>query len=145
MAPKSTPMLQQVRQDTFLALIRAHDVLVRQTQELMKGFGVSQSQYNVLRILRGAGEEGKPSQSIADDMVSQVPDVSRLVSRLVDAGLASRCADPGDRRVVRVMVTSQGLALLAAMDQPVADLHTTVLGAMSSKDLKQFKGLLKKI
>ena len=145
MAPKSTPMLQQVRQDTFLALIRAHDVLVRQTQELMKGFGVSQSQYNVLRILRGAGEEGKPSQSIADDMVSQVPDVSRLVSRLVDAGLASRCADPGDRRVVRVMVTFQGLALLAAMDQPVADLHSTVLGGISSKELKQLKSLLKKI
>ncbi len=137
--------LPRARQDAFLALIRAHDVLVRQTQDLMKGFGVSPSQYNVLRILRGAGEEGKPSQSIAEDMISQVPDVSRLVSRLVAAGLASRCADSDDRRIVRVLITSQGLAMLTAMDRPVADLHSTVLGVMSPKELRQLVGLLEKI
>lgn len=137
--------LRSKRQDTFLALVAANDHLNRHTLAFMKGYGLSPPQYNVLRILRGAGAEGKPSQSIAADMISKVPDVSRLVGRLVVAGLADRHSDPDDRRVVRVVITPAGLALLESMDEPIAELHTSVLQRLPVGELTTLLGLLEKI
>jgi len=139
------PTLRERRQQAFLALMVAHDAQQRRTHEFMKGFGLTVHQYNVLRILRGAGPEGKPSQSIAADMISKVPDVTRLVDRLSAAGLAARRPDPDDRRVVRVVILPKGLDLLARMDEPIHDLHAQVLADLSAEELATLTELLARI
>lgn len=134
-----------LRQDAFLALLVAHDTLQRRLNAFMKGFGLTSHQYNVLRILRGAGPGGKPSQSIAADMISKVPDVTRLVDRLAAAGLVGREPDPDDRRVVRVKILPEGLALLSRMDGPISDLHADVLSGLTHADLRALTGLLARL
>ena len=127
---------RRLLQEAFLALAVAYDRLYRHTAAFMRDYGLTQPQYNVLRILRGAGEAGKPSQRIADDMINKVPDVTRLVDRLAEAGLAARSRDPDDGRVVRVVITAAGLDLLARMDAPVHDLHAAVLGGLPNAVLE---------
>ncbi|HPF34186.1 MarR family transcriptional regulator [bacterium] len=139
------PTLRGRRQEAFLALMVAHDALQRRTQEFMKGFGLTVHQYNVLRILRGAGPAGKPSQSIAADMISKVPDVTRLVDRLSAAGYVTRGPDPDDRRVVRVRILPKGLELLAAMDEPIHDLHALALGDLTASELDTLLALLRRL
>ena len=129
----------------FVALIGANERLNRRTVDLMKPWNVTPQQYNVLRILRGVGEEGKPSQRIAEDMISKVPDVTRLVDRLAAAGLAERRTDPRDRRVVRVVVTEAGLALLDRMDGSLKDLHANALSAFSDEELARIGDWLDRI
>ena len=129
----------------FVALITAHDRLHRGTGISMKPWGVTGPQYNVLRILKGAGFEGKRSQAIAEDMISKVPDVTRLVDRLEAAGLAERRADPGDRRAVRVVITDKGTGLLERMEKPIRKLHEQVLGDLDDRELGVLTELLIRI
>ncbi len=133
---------RQLLESTFVALVTANDRLNRAVAAFMKTWGITGTQYNVLRILRGAGPDGQRSQRIADDMISKVPDITRLVDRLVTAGLAERRTDADDRRVVKVVVTASGLDLLARMDEPIRALHEQVLGGMTSRDLKIVRDLL---
>lgn len=143
MSPR--PTRRELRQRAFLALMVAHDAQQRKTHAFMKGFGLTVHQYNVLRILRGAGPGGKPSQSIAADMISKVPDVTRLVDRLSAAGFVAREPDPDDRRVVRVKILRPGLDLLARMDEPIHELHDQVLGDFDAAELEALLGLLERI
>ncbi len=129
----------------FVALVSASDRFNRRLARFMREWGLTVPQYNVLRILRGAGPEGRPSRSIADDMISQVPDVTRLVDRLVAAGFAERRTDPDDGRVVRVQITAEGRDLLARMDEPVAGLHGAVLGDLAPAELDGLVGMLERI
>lgn len=132
-------------QDAFLAVIVAHDRLQRRAVGFMRRYDLTQSQYNVLRILRGAGPEGKPSQRIADDMISKVPDVTRLVDRLVEAGYAGRERDRDDGRIVRVVITAAGLDLLARIDEPIHDLHDGALGDLTDHELKALAKAARKV
>lgn len=129
----------------FVALISANERLNRRTVELMKPWDVTPQQYNVLRILRGTGPDGKPSQQIAGDMISKVPDITRLVDRLASAGLAERRDDSRDRRVVRVAITEAGLELLDRMDGALKDLHVHTLGGFTDEELVQLGDLLGRI
>ena len=126
----------------FVALITAGERMNRNVADFMKQWDVTGPQYNALRILRGADRHGKPSQRIADDMISKVPDVTRLVDRLESAGLAERRTDPDDRRVVRVAITVQGLALLDRIEGPIRDLHEHTLGRYSDAELENIVDLL---
>ncbi|MBX3385583.1 MAG: MarR family transcriptional regulator [Phycisphaeraceae bacterium] len=140
-------------QEAYLSLARTASELGGGFAALFRSSGLSESSYNVLRILRGHHPEGIPSQTIGREMVVRVPDVTRLVDRLVRAGLAERerlrldrrgkrvagelpdrSARP-DRRCVLVRITPAGLSLLAKLDRPVMALHDRQLGHMSRAEL----------
>jgi DNA-binding MarR family transcriptional regulator len=136
-------------QEAFLNALRTADVLTRGLADLLKPAGLSPTQYNVLRILRGAGGgaagEGRPALScgeIAERMITAEPDVTRLLDRLEKAGLAERERSTEDRRVVRARVTEKGLAVLERLDGPVLELHERQLGHLGRERLRQLIELL---
>src|SRR4051812_39136416 len=105
-------------QEVSLNLARTADQLHGEFARLFKQQGISGAQYNVLRILRGAGTE-LPCLEVAGRMVSHLPDITRLVDRLEAAKLVERCRTQEDRRLVLVRITRAGLKLLADLDGPV--------------------------
>ena len=83
---------ESAEEEAFLNIVRTANVLTSDAARFIKRYGLSEPQYNALRILRGHGPRGVPSQTIGEQLVSQVPDITRLVDRLVRAGLAERDA-----------------------------------------------------
>lgn len=131
-------------QETALNLFRTMDHLQQDSFRLFQEHGLSGPQYNVLRILRGHGGEGRSCCEIAADMITRTPDITRLVDRLEQAGWVQRRRDPDDRRIVRVQITAAGLELLSRLDQPVRDLHKRQLGHLSRAELRELNRLLVK-
>ncbi len=131
-------------QEACLNLWRTQDQLHQEFVHLFQLHGISGSQYNVLRILRGAGGAALPCLEIGAQMVTRMPDITRLVDRLEDAGLVTRCRTAEDRRVVLVKITPAGLELLGRLDQPVLDLHRRLLGHLSRAELAELNRLLVK-
>jgi DNA-binding MarR family transcriptional regulator len=107
--------------------------------------GISLSQYNILRILRGAHPNAIKSSDIADRMIYRDPDVTRLVDRLLKQGLVRREQDPADRRVVRVAITDAGLALLARLDEPVERYTRAVMAGLGQQRLRELCNLLDEV
>lgn len=103
---------------------------------------ISPSQYNLLRILRGAGKQGRTMGEIAERMLNRDPDVTRLADRLVARGLARRERDGLDRRVVRLFISRAGLQLLAPLDQAVQVFVKQVMGSLGAGKLRQLGRLL---
>lgn len=128
-------------QEAVLNVLRTADLFEGQLERLFREHGLSSPQYNVLRILRGAGQP-LPCQEIGSRMISRLPDVTRLVDRLEQAGNAERARIREDRRVVLVSITEAGLALLAKLDRPLLDLHRSQLGHMRRAELAQLNDLL---
>ena len=126
----------------FLAIVQAAEELQRGMAELLKAQDLSLAQYNVLRILRGAGPEGATCSSVSDNLIRHDPDVTRLMDRLDKRGLIERARDTKDRRVVRTRLTKTGAALLAELDDPVDDLHARQLGHVGSKRLADLVAVL---
>src|SRR5215217_7661869 len=110
-------------EEAYLNLLRTTTVLAADFERLFKDAGLSEPQYNVLRILRGAGDDGLPSTEIAGRMITRVPDITRLADRLESAGLVERSRTPEDRRVVIVKATKKALEVLAVLDRPLVELH----------------------
>lgn len=135
-------------QEAFLNVLRTQAHLHTPFFARFKAHGLSEATYNVLRILRGAQQcglmQGIRSTEIGKDMVVRVPDVTRLVDRLIDKGLAERGRCTEDRRVVYVKITKAGLALLAKMDKPLYQLHRDQLGHLSESELAELSRLLTK-
>ena len=125
----------------FVGLLLTADALKGPLVRLLKDNGLTEPQYNVLRILRGAGEP-LPCLEVAGRMVTRLPDITRLVDRLVDAGLATRSRCEEDRRVVFIKLTRKGANLLGKLDEPVLDLHRGLLGHMSRQELQDLGELL---
>jgi DNA-binding MarR family transcriptional regulator len=129
-------------QEACLNLVRTQDHLTTHFARLFAAYDLSGPQLNVLRILRGEGGDGLPSQEIGERMVSRMPDVTRLVDRLERSGLVERLRTTTDRRVVLVRITDAGRALLARLDQPVLDLHKELLGHLTPAELAELNRLL---
>jgi DNA-binding MarR family transcriptional regulator len=128
----------------FVNLLRTSSVFVAQLNDELKASDLSQPQYNVLRILRGAGAEGLPSGEVGTRMVNRDPDVTRLLDRMEARGLVARSRAESDRRVIVVRITPQGRALVDALDAPIEALHERQLGHLSRADLKTLNALLEK-
>ncbi len=124
-----------------LELVRTTDMLARGIVQVLKAEDVSTTQYNVLRILRGA-PEGLPCGEIANRMITRDPDVTRLLDRLEKRGLISRCRETTDRRTVLTRITSDGLDLLARLDGPIQDAHRAQLGHLGPDRLRALTDLL---
>lgn len=131
--------------EAVVALQVATARVVEPLARYLRGEGITLAQYNVLRILRGAGEVGLPSGEIAARMIDRDPDVTRLVDRLVRDGLAVRDRHEADRRVVLVRITAAGLDLLTRTDVAMADLPCDLLGGLGQDRLKTLLDLLEDI
>ena len=129
-------------QEALLSIERTAAVLGHQLAELFKPFNVTPTQYNVLRILRGAGERGLCRNEVRDRLISQVPDVTRLLDRMEEVGLVERERDAEDRRLVNTRVTRKGLKLLDELDGPVTEFHRRQLGHLGREKLRTLIELL---
>lgn len=141
---KQTQPFRSVQVEAYLNLLRTSDALTRGLTSLLRGCGLSLPQYNVLRILRGAGEQGRTCGEIAERMITRDPDVTRLLDRLEVQGLVQRERDRDDRRVVRATIAAAGLAVLAGLDEPIDALHVKQLGHLSEPELRQLIHLLER-
>ncbi len=126
----------------FLDLLHTTDILSRGLVQVLKTGDLSATQYNVLRILRGA-PEGLPCGEIASRMITRDPDVTRLLDRLEKRGLVSRCRETRDRRTVMVRITPDGLKLLSRLDEPVQTAHRKQLGHLGRERLRTLTELLR--
>jgi DNA-binding MarR family transcriptional regulator len=126
----------------FLDLARTADLLSRPVVQLLKTEDLSPAQYNVLRILRGAAPAGLTCGEIGNRMISRDPDITRLLDRLEKRGLISRGREEKDRRIVLTRITSDGMEMLAGLDQPVRSLHSTLLGHLGEERLRDLAELL---
>jgi len=139
---KQTKPFPSTEAEAHLNIERTAAVLGHAFAEQLKPFGVTSTQYNVLRILRGAGGDGLCRNEIRDRLVAQVPDVTRLLDRLEASGLIERKRSTTDRRLVSTQITPAGLALLDRLDQPVVGMHHKLLGHLTEDQLQSLIGLL---
>ena len=131
--------------EAYLALLRTADLARHRFAALFATEALTLQQYNVLRILRGAGEGGLPTLEIADRMIERTPGITRLVDKLEQNGLLSRERLAHDRRTVVCRVTPEGLALLARLDAPVEQLDDETFMTMEAEDLDQLIEILAKL
>jgi DNA-binding MarR family transcriptional regulator len=144
-AIKQRKPFQSLEQEVFLEVLRTGNALVQDLVELLKPYGLTQPQYNVLRILRGAGPAGLPTGEVGDRMVaSREPDITRLLVRMEQAGMVQRRRPAENRRFVNVRITRKGLRVLQALDQPVREMHARQLEHMTKRELELLAGLLER-
>lgn len=127
-----------LEEEALLNLIRTHEFVQQRQAEFFKQFGLTATQYNILRILRGAGESGVTCSQAAERMVTADPDITRLLDRLEARGLTRRERSREDRRVVLSYITQEGLDLLKSVDKPLAGFIGNLAGHIERKKLKQF-------
>jgi MarR family transcriptional regulator, organic hydroperoxide resistance regulator len=137
-----TRPLDSAETEAFLNLQRTAGILLGDIQELLKPHGLSSPQYNVLRILRGAGPGGLPSGEIGERMVTRDPDVTRLIDRMMKSGWVVRHRGTSDRRVVRVSITEKGLEILSQLDDPVREAHERQFRSLNKEQISVLISLL---
>jgi DNA-binding MarR family transcriptional regulator len=139
---KQTRPFHSRAQEAAIGLMRTADMVRRAVGAIVEPFGITIQQYNVLRILRGAGENGLPTLDIAERMIEETPGITRLIDRLETKQFVSRERCTKDRRRVWCRITKQGLALLAKLDAPIRDADQWALASLDSRELTQLVSLL---
>jgi DNA-binding MarR family transcriptional regulator len=129
-------------QEAFLSIARTDAVLRESLDRVFKQHGLSGTQYNVLRILRGADPDGLCRNEIRGRLVTRMPDVTRLLDRMEEAGLIRRARDGEDRREVSTRLTARGRELADALVAPVQAEHQRRLGHLSEEQLRTLVELL---
>lgn len=141
---KQTKPFRSLEEEVLLNMWRTTDALQREVAELLRTADLSPTQYNVLRILRGAGSDGLKCREIGDRMVTRDPDITRLLDRMEKRGLIERRRDSRDRRVVETKITASGLRVLKSLDEPVVELTRRQLAHMDQKSLETLNALLER-
>jgi DNA-binding MarR family transcriptional regulator len=132
-------------QEAILSVYRTSDMFQRRFVKLVEPHGISLQQFNVLRILRGAGGEGTPTLDIADRMIEKTPGITRLLDKLETKHLVRRKRCPEDRRQVLCWITDAGLALLSELDKPMAHAGTSALQSLTQSETRQLIAILEKV
>lgn len=132
-------------QEATLGLFRTADQLKRHLAQAIEPGGMTMQQYNVLRILRGAGDEGLPTLTIAERMIERTPGITRLIDKLSGLGLVRRERQQHDRRCVLCFITAEGLERLATLDAPVEAADADSLGMLDEGEIRQLIALLDRI
>lgn len=132
------------QEEALLNLVRTADRLSLAMQRIIRPWGVTATQYNVLRILRGAGPDGLTCSEIGSRMLTADPDITRLLSRLKVLKLIRQNRDRGDRRMVRTMIAEPGLRLLKEMDPVVKQAPDQLLGHMTAEEIAGLTRLLER-
>ncbi len=128
-------------EDAFVSLMRTSDLLARNVEKVLKSADISPTQYNVLRILRGA-PQGLTCSEIGRRMITRDPDITRLLDRLEKRELVSRCRETKDRRMVLTRISAEGFRLLRELDGPVIGIHKSQLGHLGREGLRSLMQLL---
>ncbi len=139
---QQSPPFSSAEEETLLNLLRTSDCLNRALQLKIRPFGLTGTQYNVLRILRGAHPQGLPCSAIGDRMIAAEPDITRLLARLKRLKLIRQHRDRRDRRVVLTEITESGLELLEPGDPAVRSAPRELLGHIQGSDLAELIRLL---
>lgn len=139
---KQTKPFASVHEEVVLSMMRTADQLAGPMSELLREATLSLSQYNVLRILRGADADGLPCGEISERMVRRDPDLTRLLDRLETRGLVTRSRGTADRRVVRASISEEGMRLLASLDEKMDATVRATLAHMPKARLKALCELL---
>lgn len=142
---RQTKPFNSPAQEAILSLYRTSDMLRRRFAELVEPRGISLQQYNVLRILRGAGKVGTPTLEIADRMVEKTPGITRLLDKLEAKQLVRRKRCPEDRRQVLCWVTERGLQLLADLEKPLVAAGSSAVEPLTNNDLRSLISALEAI
>ena len=128
--------------EAVVSLARTAAILEHETAEALKPHGLTPTQYNALRILRGAVPDGLCRNEIRDRLISPMPDATRLLDRLVEMGFIVREREGGDRRFVRARITPEGRELVDRLDDLIHSLHREQLGHLGQERLKRLVQLL---
>ncbi len=139
---KQTRPFRSLRQEGAIGLLRTADVVKRAIGGVIEAHGITFQQYNVLRILRGAGPSGLPTLEIAERMIESSPGITRLLDRLEAKKLIGRVRCPKDRRRVLCTATPAGLKLLAKLDGPVSRADEEALRGLSDGETRTLVALL---
>ncbi|MEP6944523.1 MAG: MarR family transcriptional regulator [Acidobacteriota bacterium] len=142
---KQTKPFSSREEAVVLGIQRTAEVLRSRFNELFKSKGLTGSQYNVLRILRGAGASGISCREIGERMITRESDITRLLDRVEALGLLRRERQTGDRRVVLTFISNAGLSALSELDVPVTELSRSELGHLSPAELDSLDQLLAKV
>ena len=142
-AKQPRPKPSNPEEQAYLELLRTTDRLTRGAVGVLKAEDLSITQYNVLRILRGA-PEGLPCGAIGRRLITREPDITRLLDRMQKRDLISRARETKDRRTVLTRITETGLELVNRLDEPVQAIHKKQLGHMSREQLRALTDLLRK-
>ena len=135
-ALKQTRPFVSLEQELYLSLLRTTSELSHAVDQFFRPFGITSSQYNVLRILRGAGADGLCRNEISERMVTATPDMSRLLDRMDKAGWVTRERAEDDRRQVSTYITKSGMELLAKLETPTNDFVMRLFAGAAVSDLK---------
>jgi DNA-binding MarR family transcriptional regulator len=139
---KQTRPFSSLEQEAYLGVGRTWAVLEHALAEALKRYGITPTQYNVLRILRGAGASGLCRGEVMERMIARVPDATRLLDRMESAGLIERERGVTDRRFVTTRITGEGLRLLGVLAEPILALHRQQFDGLTPADLEKLIELL---
>jgi DNA-binding MarR family transcriptional regulator len=142
---KMTRPFRSVEEEAILSIARTAAVMEHAGAEALKPFDLTITQYNVLRILRGAAGEGLCRNEVGERLVTKVPDVTRLLDRMESAGLIVRQRGGEDRRFVSTRITEKGLKLLEKIDRELPAIHGRQLGHVSQKRLRELISILEEV
>ena len=139
---QQTKPFTSLEEETLLNIVRTSATMTDEMEELLKSRGITNTQYNVLRILRGAEPEGLCRNELRDRMLTRMPDVTRLLDRMEDAGLVARSRDNEDRRLVSTRITEAGRKMVDDLDGPVTAFHKRRFAHVSEEQLQTLVDLL---
>ena len=133
------------QEEAALNIVRTADALKRGGELLFRRHGITSAQYNVLRILRGAGDRGLHCSAIAERMITAEPDITRLLMRMERLGLLMRQRDSADRRMVTAIATERGLQLLVELEAPLRKLQERQFALLSQDEIDALIDGLEKV
>jgi DNA-binding MarR family transcriptional regulator len=140
---KKRKPFESLAQEAILNVLRTNDQYLIRFCRLFRPYGLTPSQYNILRILQGEGAP-LPSLEIANRTITVVPGITGLIDRLEKEGFVRRERCPKDRRVIYVALTDKGRSTLSALDGPLGELHEKLIGHLTKTELRELIRLLEK-
>ena len=130
-----------VEQEAMLSILRTSDLLENRLARLLREYGLTPSQYNAMRIMRGEGEP-MPCLEVAGRMIQVAPAITRVIDQLVARGLVEKSQSSNDRRVFLVTLTPSGRDVLRRLDTPIERLHHALLGGVPKRELEKLNQIL---
>jgi len=142
---QQTKPFRYLEEEVFLNIQRTADVMMQEVTDVLRPFGLSPTQYNILRILRGAGDTGVTCKDIGARMITRDPDITRLLDRLERRNLLTRNRAKEDRRFVAIRITEEGRALLQELDQPIAAKQIALMRHLNQQEMNETIEMLERI
>lgn len=142
---KQTKPFRSLEEEVILSIAHTAEYLAAAISSVLKSSDLTMTQYNVLRILRGAGSEGLSCSEVSERMVTKESDVTRLLDRVEARGFISRERPASNRRIVVARISDEGMSVLAQLDQPIDELNRNLVGHLGTKKQKDLKSFLEAV